>query len=105
MATVTMVATVTMDGNGDNDGNGAMDGNGDNENNYNETLAASRLAGAQTHGYKLLNSNDNKAIHNKTITMEQYDSWKVQRVREGQRKLEKVRGGGKVCTVMHADLT
>ncbi len=37
--------------------------------------------------------------------MEQYDSWKVQRVREGQRKLEKVRGGGKVCTVMHADLT
>ena len=55
--------------------------------------------------YKLLNSNDNKAINNKTITMEQYDSWKVQRVREGQRKLEKVRGGGKVCTVMHADLT
>ncbi len=51
MATVTMVATVTMDGNGDNDGNGAMDGNGDNENNYNETLAASRLAGAQTHSY------------------------------------------------------
>ena len=39
MATVTMVATVTMDGNGDN------------ENNYNETLAASRLAGAQTHSY------------------------------------------------------
>ena len=41
----------TMDGNGYNGGNGTMDGNGDNENNYNETLAASRLAGAQTHSY------------------------------------------------------